>query len=294
MRLSTTQQSIALSCLIHGLNAVTIAAGLDIDRGRLKRYARIHELKSQLGPHGGLTEESRTRAQDLLGTITGMNPLSYTDTAGRLTAAARCTIYAMLKYDESHATIAETLGVHRTTVWREITRNTTDGKYCPVRAHLDTTDRAKRPKSTKFEKYPRLRHAVITGLNKRWSPRQISKRLARVHPGDQAMSISHETVYQALYVQGRGALRHELTCEKALRSGRIGRKPRSKLPRASNRSWIGEGSLIADRPDEVDDRRVPGHWEGDLMIGANGSSAMVTLVERSTQSTMLRVLGVDS
>lgn len=108
------------------------------------------------------------------------------------------------------------------------------------------------------------------------------------------MAISHETLYQALYVQGRGALRHELTCEKALRSGRTGRKPQSKLPRVSNRSWIGEGSLITDRPSEVDDRCVPGHWEGDLMIGADGFSAMVTLVERLTRYTMLRVLGVDS
>lgn len=111
------------------------------------------------------------------------------------------------------------------------------------------------------------------------SPRQISARLRWAHPDNEAMRISHEQIYQALYVQGAGSLRQQLKVDKALRSGRTRRLPRSPLaglPRRSNRSWI-EGARISARPPEADDRAVPGHWEGDLVIGAGGRSALITL-----------------
>ena len=102
------------------------------------------------------------------------------------------------------------------------------------------------------------------------------------------MWVSHETIYQALYVQGKGALRHELTVAKATRTGRTTRKPRSKLPpKPSNRSWIGEDNLLTARPPEVEDRAVPGHWEGDLVIGANGATALITLAERRTRHVLI-------
>ena len=104
------------------------------------------------------------------------------------------------------------------------------------------------------------------------------------------MRISHESIYRALYVQGRGALRHELSCERALRSGRTSRKPRSRLPeRRGRRRWV-EGFELAGRPPEADDRSLPGHWEGDLIVGADGRSCLVTLVERSTRYLEMRRL----
>ena len=99
--------------------------------------------------------------------------------------------------------------------------------------------------------------------------------------------MSHETIYQALYVQGKGALRHELSVEKALRSGRRTRKPVSKLPARGARSWIGEHNHISMRPAEADGRAVPGHWEGDLVIGRGGRSALVTLVERTSRFCLI-------
>ena len=106
-----------------------------------------------------------------------------------------------------------------------------------------------------------------------------------VFPDRAEMQVSHETIYQALYVQGRGALRHELTVVKALRSGRTGRVPRSKLPARSNRPWL-DGARLVGRPAEVQDRAVPGHWEGGLVVGPE-NSGIVTLVERTPRYALL-------
>ena len=118
---------------------------------------------------------------------------------------------------------------------------------------------------------------------KAWSPEQISRRLRRDFPGDETMRISHEAVYQALYVQGRGALRRELTA--CLRTGRALRVPRARS-RREGKSFVDPAVLISQRPAEAADRAVPGHWEGDLILGL-GSSAIGTLVERTTRFTML-------
>ncbi|MBB1482243.1 IS30 family transposase [Tessaracoccus sp. MC1865] len=119
------------------------------------------------------------------------------------------------------------------------------------------------------------------------SPEQISGRLKLEFPDREDMWVSHETIYQALYIQTAGSLRHELTVDKALRQGRSKRRPRSKLP-AKPRGWIGEDAVLAKRPEEADDKRVPGHWEGDLIIGSDLRSALVTLDERHTKYTMMR------
>ena len=142
---------------------------------------------------------------------------------------------------------------------------------------------------------PALRAEVVALLEDGASPRQISARLRWAHPDNEAMRISHEQIYQALYVQGAGSLRQQLKVDKALRSGRTRRLPRSPLaglPRRSNRSWI-EGARISARPPEADDRAVPGHWEGDLAIGTDGRSALITLVERRSRFTLMRRLGDD-
>lgn len=130
-----------------------------------------------------------------------------------------------------------------------------------------------------------LRSAVIELLDTKHSPQEVTGRLKVLFPDNESMRVSHESIYQALYVQGKGGLRHELSVEKALRSGRTRRKPASKLPAKTNRSWIGN-AVISNRPPEAQDRAVPGHWEGDLVVGPN-CSGIITLVERSTRFVLL-------
>ena len=125
-------------------------------------------------------------------------------------------------------------------------------------------------------------------LNTQWSPQQISARLPVDYPDDPEMRVSHETIYRSLFVQARGALRKELTA--CLRSGRTRRRPHG---RKDPGGYIKEMVLIADRPAEIEDRAVPGHWEGDLMLGVRGQSAIATLVERQTRYVMLLAVGRD-
>jgi len=142
---------------------------------------------------------------------------------------------------------------------------------------------------SKLSRCPPLREEVEKGLLKSWSPEQISARLKRESPDDAEMQISHETIYQSLYIQSRGELRRQLTAN--LRSGRKRRRPRAAGP--DGRGKIRGMVPIAERPPEVDDRRVPGHWEGDLIVGAYGRSFIATLVERQTRYVMLARLGSE-
>jgi IS30 family transposase len=143
-----------------------------------------------------------------------------------------------------------------------------------------------------------LRGLVVAGLRRRWSPRQIARWLTRTFPNRPELQVSHETIYQAVYVQSRGNLRAELAAQLALRSGRVARRPQSRATaatRASRKPWIGDLHISA-RPPEANDRAIPGHWEGDLLIGARNSSAIITLVERTHRYVMLGALpeGYDS
>jgi len=126
---------------------------------------------------------------------------------------------------------------------------------------------------------------VAEGLAKRWSPGEIAARLAVDHPDDEAMRVSHETIYASLYVQGRGGLKKELI--DALRSGRLRRRPRRRGESARRASVLGDIEPISARPPEADDRAVPGHWEGDLIMGAFSRSAIVTVVERRSRLLLL-------
>jgi IS30 family transposase len=145
-----------------------------------------------------------------------------------------------------------------------------------------------RPQSTKLAGCPRLLAAVEAGLGRRWSPQQISARLRREYPCDPQMRISHETIYRSLYVQARGELRRQLTAK--LRTGRQTRRSRGRV---ETRGRIVDMVPIAQRPPEADDRRVPGHWEGDLLVGKHGRSFVATLVERQTRYLLLARLGGD-
>jgi transposase, IS30 family len=156
----------------------------------------------------------------------------------------------------------------------------------------------RRPKTARLAGDSGLRREVVGKLRERWSPQQIAAWLARIFPDRPELRVSHETIYQAVYVQSRGNLRAELSDQVALRSGRAARKTQSRgarADRANRRPWIGQLHISA-RPAEAADRAVPGHWEGDLLIGARGSSAIVTLVERATRYVMLGALpdGRDS
>jgi transposase, IS30 family len=183
---------------------------------------------------------------------------------------------------ESCRVIAARLGRAASTVSREIGRNGGRGVYRALAAQAQADARAARPKTAWLAGNARLREWVQARLEERWSPEQISV-MARAEFGDDPeMRVSHETIYQAIYVQGRGALRRELAA--CLRTGRALRKPRRRD--GQRRGRIKDMVLISDRPAEAEDRAVPGHWEGDLIIGARGS-AIGTLVERSTRFVLL-------
>lgn len=194
---------------------------------------------------------------------------------------------------ESIRSIARGLGRSASTVSREIARNSRvrrPVRYRATLAQVKAQERARRPKAGKLASCARLRQEVQAGLKVRWSPRQIAARLARDFPDQPEMRVCHETIYQALYVQGRGGLRRELAS--CLRTGRAIRRPhRREL--ADGRGKIPDMVMISDRPAEVADRAVPGHWEGDLIIGKNGVSAIGTLVERTTRYVLLLHLPHD-
>jgi transposase, IS30 family len=179
--------------------------------------------------------------------------------------------------------IARRLGRAASTVSREVCRNGMRGRYRALAAQAQAQGRARRPKTARLAGNARLRDWVVARLAERWSPEQISVMLEREFPADREMRVSHETIYQAVYVQGRGALRRELAA--CLRTGRALRKPRRK--EGQRRGRIPDMVMISERPAEAADRAVPGHWEGDLIIGKTGRSAIGTLVERSTRFVLL-------
>ncbi len=169
------------------------------------------------------------------------------------------------------------------TISREVARNGPRGRYRALRAQALAERRARRPKTAKLAASAELREWVQARLEKRWSPEQISKVLAAEFGDRPEMRVSHEAIYQAIYVQGRGALRRELAA--GLRTGRVLRKPRRRT--GERRGKIPGMVNISERPAEAADRAVPGHWEGDLILGAGNKSAIGTLVERSTRFVLL-------
>jgi len=202
---------------------------------------------------------------------------------GRLTLADREEITLGVHAGESFTVIAARLGRATSTVSREVAANGGRGQYRAWRAHQRAREQARRPKT------PKLAHAPLAGRVSRWlaewwSPAQISARLRIEFAGDPMMRVSHETIYQALYVQGRGELRRELA--RCLRTGRAKRRSRARGG-AQNTGQLRDMVMISERPAEAADRAVPGHWEGDLLIGKDCKSAVGTLVERATRYVLL-------
>lgn len=188
-----------------------------------------------------------------------------------------------LSRNRSARFIGALLGRRHSTVSREINRNGGRDDYRAVDAQRRCDGNRARPRERRLEASARLHDAVNDGLTQKWSPKQISRRLRAEHPDDEGMQVSHQTVYECLYLQARGELRTQLKL--ALRRGRTRRVNRSR-PTVSP-GTIPDMVAISERPAEADDRAVPGFWEGDLIIGKGGRSQIATLVERRTRFVML-------
>lgn len=206
----------------------------------------------------------------------------------RLTPDERDTIAVMHAAGASNTAIAHELGRDRSTVWRELRRNSNQaGSYRP---HLAQA-RAERRASTTHSTVPKLnvagplRRYVVDGLKQHWSPQEIAARITVDHPDDPQMRVCAETIYQSLFVQARGGLKRELTTH--LRTRRERRKPYARSRNDQRRGKLVDTISISERPAEAADRAVPGHWEGDLIVGRDNGSAIGTLVERSTRYVLL-------
>jgi IS30 family transposase len=187
--------------------------------------------------------------------------------------------------------IAAAMGRSPSTISRELRRNTVSSRgYMPHTAHRASVERRRRQRCPKLVENVELRDYVQRGLRKRWSPQQISHRLQKDFPNRSEMRVSTETIYQAIYVHARGELKREMA--RSLRRGRGARKPRRDL-NARRPRFVDPMTPIGQRPADVAGRSVPGHWEGDLIIGATGGSAIITLVERSSRLVLLGHVGKE-
>jgi len=217
----------------------------------------------------------------------GMKPRETKQRDNALTLEDRVEIRVGIGLGESNAEIAERIGKHRGTVWSERRRCPSDG-YDPVAAHRDACAKAGRPREswtvTRSWLWREVQALIRT---KKWSPEQISNRFRKEHRDDPLWWVSHESIYQAIFVQSKGELRAELAA--CLRSGRARRVPHGRKAQTS-RGRIKNMVNISERPAGVEDRAVVGDWEGDLIIGKNGKSAVATVVERATRLGMLIAL----
>jgi len=241
-------------------------------------------VRSGLSPReAGLAVGVRRGAERWFAAAGGVKANGPGAVSGRyLSLADREEIAVGLAREESFGEIGARIGRPASTISREVARNGPRGRYRAVRAQALAEQRARRPKAAKLAVNVELRGLVQGKLERRWSPEQVSAWLKAEFPGRAEMQVSHETIYQSLYVQGRGALRRELAA--SLRTGRALRRPRRVT--GERRGKIPGMVNISERPAEIADRAVPGHWEGDLIIGT-GRSAIGTLVERSTRFVLL-------
>src|SRR5258707_15494199 len=228
----------------------------------------------QVSPHGGIRPAPRRRSRLAL------------------TLSEREEISRGIAVNRSARSMAGLLGRSPSTVSREISRNGGYDRYRAALADENAWKRARRPKRCKLATNPRLRQAVASKLRLNWAPEQIAGWLKRWRPGDGCNHVSHETIYRSLFVQARGVLKKELLGY--LRSKRTIRRSLRTDPNGDRRGQIKDIVSIRERPAAVEDRAVPGHWEGDLLSGPN-NSYIATLVERHTRYVMLaKVAGKDT
>ena len=255
---------------------ITHADYLEIQR-RLSEGETFEVVGAAVGCSTKTIQRFMLRTGGLLARSQGRSAL-------RLSVAEREEVSRGLRAGDSLRQIARGLGRSASTVSREASRNGRRAGYRAWRAEETAVGRARRPKPGKLLLLPRLRRAVRRRLLERWSPEQIAASLPSEYPDDSEMRVSHETIYKSLFVQARGGLRKELAA--CLRSGRTRRRPRRRT-QLSRSGRLKDMVLISERPAEAADRAVPGHWEGDLIIGKGSHSAIGTLVERSSRYVML-------
>jgi IS30 family transposase len=242
----------------------------EIARALGRQTGTIHCM---LSAHGGIAPPARRRSAQVL------------------SLAQREEISRGLSAGDSLRAIAARLDRAPSTVSREVRRNGGPGRYRAAEADARAWRRARRPKRCKLAMNPRLRHIVAAKLLLEWSPEQIAGWLRWRFP-DGEMNVSHETIYRSLFIQARGVLRKEL--QEHLRSRRVMRRSRKADTAGEGRGQIIDAVSIRERPASVEDRAVPGHWEGDLLTGA-GNSHIATLVERRSRFTLLvKVAGKDT
>ena len=242
-----------------------------IGRAFGKSSSSIH---FQLAPYGGIRPAPRRRSRLVL------------------TLAEREEISRGIVAGQSMRSIARLLGRSPSTVSRDVSRNGGYARYRAAAAEQRAWHEAHRPKQCKLALNPGLARAVAAKLRDRWSPEQIAGWLKRAHPGDESNQVSHETIYRSLYVQARGALKKELI--QHLRTKRTMRCSRTGKKSGEGQGQIKDMVRISERPASVEDRAVPGHWEGDLLAGSKNTH-IATLVERHTRYVMLaKVNGKDT
>jgi transposase, IS30 family len=207
----------------------------------------------------------------------------------RLTFGEREEIARRRDCKEGVREIARALGRAPSTISRELKRNTSSSprRYRAFAAHIMARGRARRARPRKLVPGAGVRGEVVAMLRRDYSPGQIAGRLKREHPGDKAMQVSHETIYQALFVQGKGSLRAEVA--QALRCGRA-RRRRPRKGNHTGQARIAGVISISDRPAEAGDRAVPGHWEGDMVMGKANQSQVLTLAERASRFCLIIAL----
>ena len=259
------------SLLRRGVSVKEASARIGVWRSSAQRWlGQTGGMQMRMGSDGGVES----------GPVPAVRPGS-----NRLDLVDRTVVMIRVREGLGAAAIAREIGRHRSVVWREIQRNKcADGSYQADVAQVRTHQRARRPKAFRLE-YPELAGYVEDAMDAGWSPKLVSLVLKQAFGHDERMQVSHETIYQSLYVQGRGELRKDLY--RCLSTSRNKRTPRGERPRGNVGRPYRDAPKISERPAEAADRAVPGHWEGDLIIGKDGSSAIGTLVERSTRFTML-------
>src|SRR5680860_100018 len=260
---------IDLVCAGHSLRAAARETGTSV-QSAMRWWAQSGRMELELahGFTGGLVAPVPPE-------LPGRRALSSED---------RAVIQAGHRQGLSNAAIGVMVDRDKSVVWREVRRNASEnGEYHAAVAHRVAAHHRSRPKAFKLIENQGLCRRIEGWMDQGWSPRLVAQMLAVDHGDDHTERVSHETIYQALYVQARGSLRADLHRQLSL-------KRRHRVPRARDRkasSPYKEAFKISQRPPEVDDRAVPGHWEGDLILGPESKSAIGTLVERSTRFTIL-------
>jgi IS30 family transposase len=239
-----------------------------------------------------LFNRNHSSIERILAETGGIRPVPRCRSRLALTLAEREEISRAVAAGESIRSIAAALGRSPSTISREINRNGGYACYRAAQAEQAAWERARRPKSCKLVVNRALARIVAARLRLRWSPEQIAGWLKHAYPDNERFQVSHETIYRSLFIQTRGALKKELLAH--LRRTRIMRRSRHHTQKSDNHGRILNTVSISERPATVEDRAIPGHWEGDLLFGSKNSQ-IATLVERQTRYVMLvKVAGKDT